>query len=81
MMLFVVQSLSHVRLFVTPWTAALEASLFFTVSQSYLKLMSTVCLLFFPVSRSFPMSQLFTSGGQSFGVSASASVLPMNIQG
>ena len=34
----------------------------------------------FPASRSFPMSQLFTSGGQSIGVSASASVLPMNIQ-
>ena len=32
-------------------------------------------------SRSFPVSQLFTSGGQSIGVSASASVLPMNIQG
>ena len=34
----------------------------------------------FPASGSFPMSQFFTSGGQSFGVSASASVLPMNIQ-
>ena len=34
----------------------------------------------FPVSRSFPISQLFTSGGQSTGVSASASVLPMNSQ-
>ena len=34
----------------------------------------------FPASRSFPMSQLFASGGQSIGVSASASVLPMNIQ-
>ena len=34
----------------------------------------------FPASRSFPVSQFFTSGGQSFGVSASASVLPMNIQ-
>ena len=34
----------------------------------------------FPASRSFSMSQLFTSGGQSIGVSASASVLPMNIQ-
>ena len=32
----------------------------------------------FPASGSFPMSQLFTSGGQSIGVSASASVLPMN---
>ena len=34
----------------------------------------------FPASGSFPMSQLFTSGGQSIGVSASASVLPMNLQ-
>ena len=34
----------------------------------------------FPASRSFQMSQLFTSGGQSIGVSALASVLPMNIQ-
>ena len=34
----------------------------------------------FPASGSFPLSQLFTSGGQSIGVSASASVLPMNIQ-
>ena len=34
----------------------------------------------FPASGSFPMSRLFTSGGQSIGVSASASVLPMNIQ-
>ena len=38
------------------------------------------CLQFFPTSRSFQMSQFFTSGGQSIGVSASASVLPMNIQ-
>ena len=34
----------------------------------------------FPASGSFQMSQFFTSGGQSIGVSASASVLPMNIQ-
>ena len=38
------------------------------------------CLQFFPASGSFPMGQLFTSGGQSIGVSASASVLPMNVQ-
>ena len=38
------------------------------------------CFQFFPASGSFQMSQLFTSGGQSIGVSASASVLPMNIQ-
>ena len=35
----------------------------------------------FPASGSFQMSQFFTSGGQSLGASASASVLPMNIQG
>ena len=34
----------------------------------------------FPASGSFPVSQLFTSGGQSIGISASTSVLPMNIQ-
>ena len=38
------------------------------------------CPQFFPASGSFPMSQLFASGGQNTGVSASASVLPMNIQ-
>ena len=38
------------------------------------------CLQSFPASGSFPMSQLFASGGQSIGVSASASVLPMSIQ-
>ena len=38
------------------------------------------CLQSFPASGSFPMSQLFTSDGQNTGASASASVLPMNIQ-
>ena len=38
------------------------------------------CLQSFPASGSFQMSQLFASGGQSIGVSASASVLPMNTQ-
>jgi len=38
------------------------------------------CLQSFPASGSFPMSQFFTSSGQSIGVSASASVLPVNIQ-
>ena len=38
------------------------------------------CLQSFPASGSFPMSQFFASGGQSIGVSASASVFPMNIQ-
>ena len=39
------------------------------------------CLQPFPTSGSFQMNQLFTSGGQSIGASASASVLPMNIRG
>ena len=39
------------------------------------------CLQSFPALGSFPMSQLFASGGQSIGASASASVPPMNIQG
>ena len=39
------------------------------------------CLQSFPASGSFPMSQFFTSGGQSIAASASTSVLPMNIQG
>jgi len=93
----VVQSLSRIWLFATPWTAAHQASLFFTVSWSLLKLMSIesvmpsnhliFCRLFsscpqsFPEPGSFPVSQLFASGGQSIGALASASVLPMNIQG
>ena len=39
------------------------------------------CLLSFPTSGSFPMSHLFASGGQTIGVTASALVLPINIQG
>ena len=42
---------------------------------------SSSCPQLLPASGSFPMSQLFTWGGQSIGVSASASVLPMNTQG
>ena len=92
-----VQSLSHVWLFAIPWTAARQASLSFTISQSLLRLMSTesvmpsnhliLCcpissyLQSFPASGSFSMSQFFTSGGQSIGASASAALLPMNIQG
>ena len=84
-----VQSLSHVQLFTTPWTAAHQASLSFTISQSLLKLMSISssiipffsCPQVFPASGSFPMSWLFASGGQSIGASALASGLPMNIQG
>ena len=92
-----VQSLHHVWLFATPWTAACHASLSFTISWILLKLMSIAwvmpyhhlilcCLLIllpstFTASGSFQMSQLFASGGQRIGVSASASVLPMNITG
>ena len=49
-----------------------------TISFSVIPVSS--CLQSFPESGSFPVSQLFTSDGQSIGVSASASVLPMNIQ-
>ena len=50
-----------------------------TVSSSVVPFSS--CLLSFPASKSFPMSQLFISGGQNTGALASAPVLPMNIQG
>ena len=50
-----------------------------TISSSVVTFSS--CLLSFPASGSFPVSWLFTLGGQSIGVSASASALPMNIQG
>ena len=92
----VVQSLSHVQLFATPWTATHQASLSFTNSWSLLKLMSIesmmpsnhlilccplpACPQSFPWG-SFPKSQLFPSGVQSIGASASASVLLMNILG
>ena len=49
-----------------------------TTSSSVVPFFS--CLQYFPTSGSFQMSQLFTSGGQSIGVSASTSVLPMNTQ-
>ena len=91
-----VRSLSHVRLFATPWTAARQTSLSITNSWSLLKLWSIelvmpsnhliICRPFsshfpsFPASGSFQMSQFFTSGGHSIGVSAFASVLPMYIQ-
>ena len=49
-----------------------------TISSSVIVFSS--CLQSFPATGSFPMSQFFTSGSQSIGVSASASGLPMNIQ-
>ena len=92
----VVQSLSRVWLFVTPCTAARQASLSFTNSQSLFKLMSielvmpptisssvipfSACPQSFQASGSFPV-RLFESGGQSIRASASVSVLAVNIQG
>ena len=92
-----VQSLSCVWLFGTPMIAVRQAPLSSTISWSLLKFMSlsrrhylTISssatpfssrLQSFPASGSFPMCWLFASGGQSIGTSASASVLPMNIQG
>ena len=90
-----VQSLSRVLFFATPWIAARQASLSITNSRSSLKLTSiksvmpaisssvvpfSSCPQSLPASESFPTSQLFTWGGQSIGVSALASVLPMNTQ-
>ena len=49
-----------------------------TISFSVIPFSS--CLQYFPASGSFPRSQFFTSGGRSIGVSASTSILPMNIQ-
>ena len=79
-----------------PWTAACQASLSFTISLGLLKLVSvesvrpsnlssfapfSSCLQSFLAPGSFPVSQFFSSGGQSIGSSTSASVLPKNIQG
>ena len=94
-----VHLLSRVRLFATPWIAACQASLSITNSQSlsnscpssrwcHPAISSSVipfssCPQSLPPSGSFPMSQLFTWGGQSIEsieVSDSASVLPMNTQ-
>ena len=84
-----------VQMNLTPWTAARQASLSITNSRSLLKLLSiesichpTIsssvipfsCLQSFPASGFFPMNEFFASDGQSIGASASASVLPMNIQ-
>ena len=93
MCLSLVQSLSRVWLFATLWTQ--QVSLSFTISQSLFKLMSIELVMLsnhlilccpllllpsvFPASGSFLVSQFFASGGQSIG--ASASVLPVNIQG
>ena len=79
-----------------PWTAAHQASLSITDSRSLLKLTSIESVMpsnnlilcrpllllpsIFPSIKVFQMSQFFTSGGENIGVSASMSVLPMNIQ-
>ena len=92
----VVQALSHVQLFVTPWTAARQAFASFTISRvcsnscplsqrCHPIISSSVNPFFshlqsFPASGSFPGSQLFTSGDQSTGASASALVLQTKIQ-
>ena len=91
-----VQLISRVWLFVTPWTVGFQApypSLSLracsnscplswwchpTISSSVAPFSS--CPQSFPVSGSFTVSQLFASGGQSIGVSASISVLPINTQ-
>ena len=82
--------ITHVWLFATPWTAACQASLSITNSRSILKVMSIesvmpsnhliLCCTLLLLLSIFPSirSQLFTSGGQSIGVSASTSVLLMN---
>ena len=91
-----IQVTQCVWLFVTPWTAAHQVSLSITDSQSLLKLMPIESVMpsnhlilccpllllpsIFPSIRVFSKSQLFASGGQSIGASASTSVLPMNIQ-
>jgi len=90
------QSLSCVQLFATPWTAAARLPCPSPTPRVYSNscplswwchptILSSVvpfssCLQSFPASESFPVCQFFASGGQSIGVSASASVLPMNIQ-
>ena len=92
-----VQSLSHVRLFVTPWITACQASLSITISLNSLKLTSIESVMpsshlilgrpllllpqSLPASESLPMSQLFAWGGQSTRVSALASFLPKKSQG
>ena len=93
----VVQLLSHVQLFMTPWTAACQASVFLyylpefaqthihwvkdAIQSSHPLWFPFPTTLSFPVSESFPVSWLFILGGQSIGASTSTSVLPINIQG
>ena len=92
----VVQSLSHVQLIATPWTAAHQASLSFTISQSLLRLMTIelvmssnhliLCHSLLLLPSIFPSIRVFSSKlvihirWQSIGASALVSVIPMNIQ-
>ena len=91
-----VQSLSRVQLFVNPWITARQVSCPSPTPRVYPNscassqwchpaISSSVvpfssCPRYLPASESFPVSQHFTWGGQSIGVSALASVLPMNTQ-
>ena len=87
-----VQLLSHVQLFVTPWTAAPQFSVSITNSQSLPKFLTIEsvmpsnhlipCRHLLLLPSIFPSIRVFSneSGGQSIGVSASTSVLPMNTQ-
>ena len=90
----VVQLLSRVRLFLTLWTAACQASLYFAISQSLLKLMSielvmpsnhfVLCHPFLLLPLIFPSIRIFSDESalciQSIGDSASVSVFPVNVQ-
>ena len=90
------KSLSHVWVFVTSWTVVCQVPLTTTNSWSLLKLTSIesvkpsnrfiFCYPFLLLPSVFPSMRVFsnnlaTSGGQNIGASASATVLPMNIQG
>ena len=93
----VIQSISRVQLFATPWTAAHQASLSFTISQSFLRLTPIelvmpsnhliLCHPFLFLPSVFPSIRVFFNesalpiGGQSTEASALASVLPMDIYG
>ena len=96
LLLFVIQLLSPIWLFATPLEYSTPDSLSFTISWSLLKLMSIESVMpskhlilccplllpsVLPSIRVFSNDWFFTSGGQSIGASASASVLLMNIQG
>ena len=96
LLVVVAQSLSYIRLFVTSWSATCQAPLSFTISQSLLKLMSIELVMPFnhlilfhpllqlpsmcPTIRVFSNESALHIGGQSTGASASATVLPVNIQ-